>query len=118
MKRVLFSFGSAAVLTGLLAYIGILNGNWFAPAHTGGSSAESWAGEGFSVGIVWPPGKGMTFVHGAQLAWEEVNSGTGPLRDKIRLRVMEEKRPEDGAALAKRMATDDSVIAVIGHDNF
>ena len=59
---------------------------------------------------------GKQFAEGAQLAADEVNAKGGIKGKKVVIRVEDDKGdPKDAATVAQKFASDDAVLAVLGH---
>src|SRR5262245_50637885 len=59
---------------------------------------------------------GKQFSEGAQLAADEVNAKGGIKGKKVVIRVEDDKGdPKDAATVAQKFASDDSILAVLGH---
>ena len=92
----------------------IRNMYYVSPMAERSAVGRAWATKGFTVAIVWPPHGDVSLVQGIQLAAEEVNAGNGPLANKIHLQFYTEVN--DSGALARKIAANPDVLAVIGHE--
>ncbi len=79
------------------------------------AAGEAWRDRGFTVAVVWPQNDAPDFVEGVKLAWSQVNGGSGPLAGKVRLRQFTEPLTRDEGGVAARVASDPSVMVVLGH---
>jgi ABC-type branched-subunit amino acid transport system substrate-binding protein len=79
------------------------------------AAGEAWRQQGFTVAVVWPQNDAPDFVEGVKLAWSQVDGGSGPFAGKIRLRQFTEPLTRDEGGVAARVASDGSVMVVLGH---
>jgi branched-chain amino acid transport system substrate-binding protein len=114
MSMRMMQWGPAAVLiAAVLSLAGLPHRN--APGYDVRSAVgDAWNTKGFTVAVVWPRRDRPEFVEGAQLAWEHVNSGTGPLAGRVRLRVVDEPA-RSYSDVARSIVRDPDVVAVIGN---
>jgi branched-chain amino acid transport system substrate-binding protein len=77
---------------------------------------EAWEKNGFSIAVVWPAHRDLSFVEGAEFALEENNATHNVLSQKIRLRMFTERWINQATRIAQRVAANSDVVAVIGHE--
>jgi branched-chain amino acid transport system substrate-binding protein len=106
-----------AILIGVAAYVFVFREQYYASAALKRSAGENaWLNRGFTIAIVWParrPGE-FSLREGVQLALDHINRRGGALAGKITLRFYDEI--EDKGALARSIAEQEDVVAVIGHE--
>ncbi len=106
-----------ALVVGAVSYLLVFRAQYYAPAALARSAgANAWINRGFSVAIVWPTrlAGSYSLIEGVQLALEHINQRQGPLAGKITLRIYNETN--DKGAIARTVAAQEDVIAVIGHE--
>lgn len=107
----------ALLLLVAIAYPFVLKGTMGkASNETRGTS--SWPPPPIRIAVPWPGDEAAGLVQGVKLALEELDAGGGPLAGKVKVSYFNE--PEslaDDGALARRIASDREVVAVIGHES-
>ncbi len=107
----------ALLLLLAIAYPLVLKGTMGkASDKTRGTS--SWPPPPIRIAVPWPGDEAAGLVQGVKLALEELDAGGGPLAGKVKVSYFNE--PEslaDDGALARRIASDQEVVAVIGHES-
>lgn len=84
------------------------------PDRARGALSNNWLQKGFSVAVAWPPHTDTSLVEGVTLALEDLNASQSPLAGKITLRLYSEIA--DKGAVARDIAKNRDVLAVIGHE--
>ncbi len=84
-----------------------------AALRTGGQ----WPPDNVKVVVPWPQDGRMSLIEGVTLAIEELNRSNRPLANRIRVQLIDEPvGGTDHGAIARRVAADREVKAVIGHE--
>lgn len=121
MKKMIAELGidlSLGLIVLTVIYWAVRSSGMYLPAYRlhedlGGA----WNKKGFSVALVWPPHKDLSFIEGAQLALEENNAAHNALSQKIRLRMFTETEKDGGTQVAQQVASYHDVIAILGHES-
>ena len=80
-------------------------------------SGSDWPPESLHMVVPWPQDGRISLIEGLTLALEELNAGNSPLAGRVRVEFIDDPVVErDHGALARRIAADDSVMVVIGHE--
>ncbi len=107
----------ALLLFVAIAYPLVLKDSLRKPAgETRGTS--TWPPPAVKVAVPWPRDEGAGLVQGVKLALEDLDAGGGPLAGRVQVSYFDE--PEslgDDGALARRIASDKDIVAVIGHES-
>lgn len=81
-------------------------------------SGGGWPPASVHMVVPWPQNGRIDLIEGVTLALEELNAGNSPLAGRVRVEFVDEQEAErDYGAVARRIAADDSVVVVIGHEN-
>lgn len=81
-------------------------------------AGTQWPPDNVKVVVPWPQDGRMSLIEGVTLAIEELNRSNRPLANRIRVQLIDE--PIGGTnygAIARRVAADREVRAVIGHES-
>lgn len=109
-----FLLTAALVAAALLVYVFVFRSQYYqSPAVVRSAGQNEWLEQGFTVAVVWPPHSSVSLVEGITLAMEELPVWS-PLHGKMRVQFFTET--EDHGAIARRIARQPDVLAVIGHE--
>lgn len=100
-----------------LAYPLVLKNSLSKPSGVArGTSA--WPPGSIKVAVPWPADESEGLVLGVKLALEELDAGGGPLAGKVQVNFIDEPESlSNEGDLARRIAADQEVVAVIGHES-
>lgn len=107
----------AIALVGGLAYALVVRNMYYQPA--GALRAGSpWPPASVKVVVPWPQDGRTSLIEGVTLAHEELNASGSPLANRVQVEFVNEPIGDpDTGAIARRIANDDAVMAVIGHES-
>jgi branched-chain amino acid transport system substrate-binding protein len=114
MKKLLTCFTAFSLMAVILSGCG---------SSTGGSNASGSIGDTFKIGYAGPLSgasaqDGESIKKGAELAVKLANDAGGVNGKKLELVTQDDKTdPKEAAIVANKLATDSSVLAVVGHYN-
>jgi branched-chain amino acid transport system substrate-binding protein len=106
------------VLCGGLVYQLAIKDMYFTPTDELRAQPE-WPPSSVKIVVPWPDDGRMSLIQGVQLALEELNASSRPLANRVQVLWVDEPvaLTSDGA-MARRIAADTEVMAVIGHEEF
>ena len=108
----------AAIAIGLfmlVLYLLVLRHTYYTAAEDKSDAGEGWPPEQMVVAVVWPQHFDNSLLDGVQIALDELNASQSPLANRITLRTYQETLFDRGD-IARRVAAQEDVIAVIGHE--
>ncbi len=88
------------------------------PGHSRGTSPGAWPPASIRIAVPWPNDGRKSLPHGVQFALDELNASASPIANRIKVTYYDE--PEgirDEGALARKIAQEPDVVAVIGHES-
>jgi len=107
----------ASVVIGGLTYWLVIRDMYYKPTVVLRSGSE-WPPDNIKVVVPWPRDGRVSLIEGVTLALEELNRSPHPLANRIRVQLINEPYTSvDHGAIARRVASDPEVMAVIGHES-
>jgi branched-chain amino acid transport system substrate-binding protein len=104
------------VSIGVLFWL-VLKDNYYTPAAQMRGGVE-WPPRSIKIAVPWPHDGRISINEGVTLGLEELNAGGGPLAGKIDVQFIDEPPDVSSAgAIARRIAADHDIVAVIGHES-
>jgi branched-chain amino acid transport system substrate-binding protein len=80
-------------------------------------AGREWPPASVRVVVPWPQDGRTSLIEGVTLALEELNASASPLAGRIQVEYVDDPVVErDHGRIARRIAADESVMAVIGHE--
>lgn len=81
-------------------------------------AGSAWPPPSVKVVVPWPQDGRMSLIEGVTLALEELNASSSPLAGRVHVEFINEPIvAKDHGAIARRIARDPAVMAVIGHES-
>jgi branched-chain amino acid transport system substrate-binding protein len=118
-RRSFTSFLPALIAIGALAlvvYALLIRNAYYTSAEQTREAYSEWPpNKTLTIGVVWPERAEPGLMEGVQLALGELNASDSPLANKIVLRRYTEELGDTGE-VARRIASDSDLVAVIGHE--
>ncbi len=107
----------AIVVIGGLTYWLVIRDMYYKPAAAL-RAGSAWPPASVQIVVPWPQDGRVSLIEGVTLGLEELNAGNSPLANRVRIDFVNESigAPDTGA-IARRVANDTDVMAVIGHES-
>src|SRR5215469_17535785 len=101
---------SSVIILSLTLYVSVLRSSYYQPYYEERSKVgANWRKNGITLAVVWPPHQDFSFVHGIQVAQEQLDEEKGPLAGKIHVQYYEEgwdSSGRSGEAIAQKVVRD------------
>lgn len=110
-------FVIAAAVIAAIAYPVVSRDSTNKPAAKARGSSK-WPPDSITIAVPWAVSHKNSLIEGVILGHEQVNASGGPLAGKIRVKFVDE--PDDvrsDGSVARAIASDPEVVAVIGHES-
>ncbi|MGE3491533.1 MAG: ABC transporter substrate-binding protein [Vicinamibacterales bacterium] len=107
----------AIVVIGAVGYALVVRNMYYTPASML-RAGRPWPPDSVKIAVPWPQDGRVSLIQGVTLALEELNASDSPLANRVNVEFINEPIGDpDTGAIARNIARDDEVMAVIGHES-